>query len=43
MADRLRELFIGLTDEEFAQLVKDVQMGVVSIPVVLEIKEPSIG
>lgn len=32
----MRDLFCGLTDEEFAQLVKDVQMGVVSIPVVLE-------
>jgi hypothetical protein len=36
----MRDLFSGLTDEEFAQLVKDVQMGVVSIPVVLVIEEP---
>jgi hypothetical protein len=36
----MRDLFIGLTDEEFAQLVRDVQLGVVSIPVVLEIAEP---
>jgi hypothetical protein len=37
----MRDLFSGLTDEEFAQLVKDVQMGVVSIPVVLVIEEPN--
>lgn len=37
----MRDLFCGLTDEEFEQLVKDVQMGVVSIPVVLQIVEPT--
>lgn len=35
----MRDLFIGLSDEEFAQLVKDVQMGVVSIPIVLEVSD----
>lgn len=39
----MRDLFCGLTDEEFAQLVRDVQLGVVSIPVVLEVVEVQHG
>lgn len=40
----LRELFCGLTDEEFARVVKDVQMGRISWPIVVVIdKEESRG
>ena len=35
----LRELFCGLTDEEFAQVVRDVQMGRISWPIVVVIEK----
>lgn len=37
----LRDLFSGLTDEEFRALVLAVQRGEVSIPVVVEIQTES--
>ena len=32
----LRELFCGLSDDEFERLAKAVQFGLVSIPIVVE-------
>lgn len=43
LSDYLRELFSGLSCEELARLMDDVQKGRVSIPIVVEIGEPIRG